>query len=86
MFYALLFQDSTTKSPWTKTSQFLPTTKKITQFSEGKEPKPGDKIVYVAGAFDLFRILLKIVSLYIVPSMFEVFHYWKLCINGGCSA
>lgn len=27
------------------------------QFSEGKDPKPGDKIVYTAGAFDLFRIL-----------------------------
>ncbi len=50
-------QDSTTRSPWTKTSQFLPTTRKITEFSEGKEPKPGDKIVYTAGAFDLFRIL-----------------------------
>ena len=51
------FQDCTTKSPWTKASHFLPTTRKITQFSEGKEPKPGDKIVYTAGAFDLFRIL-----------------------------
>ena len=26
------------------------------QFSTGKEPKPGDKIVYVAGAFDLFHV------------------------------
>ena len=51
------FQDCTTKSPWTKASHFLPTTRKITQFSEGKEPKPGDKIVYTAGAFDLIRIL-----------------------------
>nr|KAI8765436.1 ethanolamine-phosphate cytidylyltransferase-like isoform X1 [Biomphalaria glabrata] len=44
-------------SPWTGVSQFLTTTKKIIQFSEGREPKPGDRIVYVAGAFDLFHIL-----------------------------
>ncbi|KAJ8317929.1 hypothetical protein KUTeg_003020 [Tegillarca granosa] len=43
-------------SPWTGVSQFLPTSNKIIQFSEGKEPKPGDRIVYVAGAFDLFHI------------------------------
>ncbi|RUS85579.1 hypothetical protein EGW08_006662 [Elysia chlorotica] len=43
-------------SPWTGVSQFLTTTKKIIQFSEGREPKPGDKIVYVAGAFDLFHV------------------------------
>lgn len=48
-------QDSTTHSPWTGISQFLPTTKKIIQFAEGKDPKPGDRIVYVDGAFDLFR-------------------------------
>ncbi|KAL4240437.1 Ethanolamine-phosphate cytidylyltransferase [Mactra antiquata] len=44
-------------SPWTGVSQFLPTTNKIIQFAEGKDPKPNDKIVYVAGAFDLFHIL-----------------------------
>lgn len=49
-------QDPTTRSPWTGTSKFLPTTRKIVQFSTGKEPKPGDKIVYVAGAFDLFHV------------------------------
>ncbi|XP_052262757.1 ethanolamine-phosphate cytidylyltransferase-like isoform X2 [Dreissena polymorpha] len=43
-------------SPWTCVSQFLPTTNKIIQFAEGKEPNPGDKIVYVAGAFDLFHV------------------------------
>ena len=26
------------------------------QFSSGKEPQPGDKIVYVTGAFDLFHV------------------------------
>ncbi|XP_037958482.1 ethanolamine-phosphate cytidylyltransferase isoform X3 [Teleopsis dalmanni] len=49
-------QDSAAKSPWTGVSQFLPTTQKIIQFSDGKAPKPGDKIVYVAGAFDLFHV------------------------------
>lgn len=43
-------------SPWTGSCQFLPTTQKIMQFSDGKGPAPGDKIVYVAGAFDLFHI------------------------------
>nr|XP_002742026.1 PREDICTED: ethanolamine-phosphate cytidylyltransferase-like [Saccoglossus kowalevskii] len=44
------------KSPYTGVSQFLPTTSKIIQFSEGREPKPGEKIVYVPGAFDLFHV------------------------------
>ena len=38
-------QDSAAKSPWTGCSQFLPTTQKIIQFSDGKSPQPGDKIV-----------------------------------------
>lgn len=45
-------------SPWTGVSQFLQTSQKIIQFASGKEPQPGDTIIYVAGAFDLFRILL----------------------------
>lgn len=44
-------------SPWTGVSQFLQTSQKIIQFASGKEPQPGDTIIYVAGAFDLFRIL-----------------------------
>ncbi|XP_059477496.1 ethanolamine-phosphate cytidylyltransferase [Neocloeon triangulifer] len=48
--------DPAARSPWTGCSQFLPTTQKIIQFSEGTEPKPGDRIVYVAGAFDLFHV------------------------------
>lgn len=49
--------DNTAKgSPWTGSCQFLPTTQKIIQFSDGKSPSPGDKIVYCAGAFDLFHI------------------------------
>jgi len=43
-------------SPYTGVSQFLPTSRKIVQFSEGKEPKPTDKIVYIDGAFDLFHV------------------------------
>ncbi|KAL0271247.1 UNVERIFIED_CONTAM: hypothetical protein PYX00_008398 [Menopon gallinae] len=48
--------DSAARSPWTRCSQFLPTTQEINQFSEGKQPKPGDVVVYVAGAFDLFHV------------------------------
>ncbi|KAI8488989.1 Ethanolamine-phosphate cytidylyltransferase [Branchiostoma belcheri] len=45
------------RSPWTGVSQFLPTTQKIAQFSEGgTNPQPGDRIVYVSGAFDLFHV------------------------------
>lgn len=49
-------QDSSARSPWTGCSQFLPTTQKIIQFSDGKAPKIGDRVVYVAGAFDLFHV------------------------------
>ena len=49
-------RDRTAHSPYTGISQFLATTQKIIQFAEGKEPKPNDKIVYVAGAFDLFHV------------------------------
>lgn len=38
-------------------SQFLQTSQKIIQFASGKEPQPGETVIYVAGAFDLFRIL-----------------------------
>ncbi|XP_043924147.1 ethanolamine-phosphate cytidylyltransferase isoform X3 [Protopterus annectens] len=44
------------RSPWTGVSQFLQTSQKIIQFASGKEPSPGDTIIYVAGAFDLFHI------------------------------
>ncbi|KAM9456860.1 ethanolamine-phosphate cytidylyltransferase-like [Clarias gariepinus] len=43
-------------SPWTGVSQFLQTSQKIIQFASAKEPQPGDTIIYVAGAFDLFHI------------------------------
>lgn len=47
---------SASKSPWTCVSHFLPTSHRIVQFSDGREPNVGDKIVYVAGAFDLFHV------------------------------
>ncbi|XP_008408685.1 ethanolamine-phosphate cytidylyltransferase isoform X2 [Poecilia reticulata] len=47
---------ATVHSPWTGVSQFLQTSQKIIQFASGKEPQPGDTIIYVAGAFDLFHI------------------------------
>ncbi|KAL0595753.1 Ethanolamine-phosphate cytidylyltransferase [Plecturocebus cupreus] len=43
------------RNPWTGVSQFLQTSQKIIQFASGKEPQPGETVIYVAGAFDLFR-------------------------------
>eukprot|EP00043_Microstomoeca_roanoka_P028060 m.16767 g.16767 ORF g.16767 m.16767 type:complete len:377 (-) comp8148_c0_seq1:183-1313(-) len=43
-------------SPYTGASQFLPTSKRILQFSDKKEPKPGDVVGYIQGSFDLFHI------------------------------
>ena len=48
--------DPSSKSPWTCVSHFLPTSQRIVQFSDGKEAKSTDKVVYVAGAFDLFHV------------------------------
>ncbi|KAJ2652669.1 choline phosphate cytidylyltransferase [Coemansia sp. RSA 1287] len=36
-------------------AHYLSTSKKIVQFSSGREPAPGDRVVYVDGAFDLFH-------------------------------
>ncbi|VFQ71103.1 unnamed protein product [Cuscuta campestris] len=36
-------------------SQFLPTSRRIVQFSNGKGPGPDARIVYIDGAFDLFH-------------------------------
>jgi len=38
-----------------KDSNFLPTTRRITQFANGDPPKRGAKIVYIDGSFDLFH-------------------------------
>jgi len=48
--------DASARSPWTGLSQFLPTTRRLLEFSNKKGPSPEDKVVYVAGAFDLFHI------------------------------
>jgi len=48
--------DSTARSPYTGVSHFLPSSQKIVQFADGLDPEPGDKIVYAAGAFDLFHV------------------------------
>ena len=34
---------------------FLPTSRRLMQFAEGKSPKPDDTIVYICGAFDCFN-------------------------------
>jgi ethanolamine-phosphate cytidylyltransferase len=34
---------------------FLPTARRISQFSDGKVPQPQDKVVYVCGTWDLFN-------------------------------
>lgn len=39
----------------TRIMHFLPTSHRIVQFSDGREPKPDDTVVYVDGTFDLFR-------------------------------
>ena len=46
------------ETPCSRPSRFLPSTRKIIQFAEsdGQGPKPGDKVVYVAGAFDIFHV------------------------------
>jgi ethanolamine-phosphate cytidylyltransferase len=35
-------------------SKFLPTARRIMQFADGRVPKPEDRVVYMAGSFDLF--------------------------------
>lgn len=39
----------------TRISHFLPTSRRIVQFSNGTGPKPDSRIVYIDGAFDLFH-------------------------------
>ncbi|KAG5552754.1 hypothetical protein RHGRI_010749 [Rhododendron griersonianum] len=39
----------------TRISHFLPTSRRIVQFSNGKGPGPAARIVYIDGAFDLFH-------------------------------
>uniref|UniRef100_M8BTF5 ethanolamine-phosphate cytidylyltransferase n=1 Tax=Aegilops tauschii TaxID=37682 RepID=M8BTF5_AEGTA len=39
----------------TKISHFLPTSRRIVQFSNGRGPGPDSRVVYIDGAFDLFH-------------------------------
>ena len=39
----------------TRISNFLPTSRRIVQFSEGRAPSKDDVVVYVSGAWDLFN-------------------------------
>ncbi|KAJ4751079.1 Ethanolamine-phosphate cytidylyltransferase [Rhynchospora pubera] len=39
----------------TRISRFLPTSRRIVQFSNGKGPGPDSRIIYIDGAFDLFH-------------------------------
>ncbi|XP_072969452.1 ethanolamine-phosphate cytidylyltransferase-like [Typha angustifolia] len=48
-------QAETCNSVKTQLSHFLPTSRRIVQFSNGKGPLPGARIVYIDGAFDLFH-------------------------------
>ncbi|XP_062523256.1 ethanolamine-phosphate cytidylyltransferase-like [Corticium candelabrum] len=43
------------RSAQTGVSHFLPTTQKIIQFSSGRVPGEGDKIIYTVGSFDIFH-------------------------------
>ncbi|KAK2415003.1 Ethanolamine-phosphate cytidylyltransferase [Trifolium repens] len=42
-------------SSGTRVSHFLPTSRRIVQFSNGRSPGPDARIVYIDGAFDLFH-------------------------------
>lgn len=39
----------------TTISRFMPTSRRIVQFSDGVPPRPGARIVYIDGGFDLFH-------------------------------
>lgn len=45
-------------SPCSRLSRFLPSTRKIMLFADGgsRGPRQGDKVIYVAGAFDIFHV------------------------------
>jgi len=47
---------SGTPSAPVRVSHFMPTSRRIVQFSSGKSPPPGGKVVYIDGAFDLFHV------------------------------
>ncbi|KAL5711548.1 Ethanolamine-phosphate cytidylyltransferase [Ranunculus cassubicifolius] len=48
-------EDGASNTGATRVSHFLPTSRRIVQFSNGKGPGPDARIVYIDGAFDLFH-------------------------------
>jgi hypothetical protein len=47
---------ATTKDPvHTTISRFMPTSRRIVQFSDGVPPRPDERVVYIDGGFDLFH-------------------------------
>lgn len=79
--YIVILQGPKGHSPWTGVSQFLQTSQKIIQFASGKEPQLGDTIIYVAGAFDLFRILTDSQQIHAQLSRYY-FHYLFILKRG----
>ncbi|KAJ2160864.1 choline phosphate cytidylyltransferase [Coemansia sp. RSA 552] len=49
------FSQGPTAGPALGIAHYLSTTRKIVQFSSGREARPTDRVVYVDGAFDLFH-------------------------------
>ncbi|KAG0467456.1 hypothetical protein HPP92_018423 [Vanilla planifolia] len=49
------FDDGGSPHGGTRISHFLPTSRRIVQFSNGKSPSPDARIIYIDGAFDLFH-------------------------------
>lgn len=49
------FEDGGVVASGTRVSHFLPTSRRIVQFSNGRSPGPDARIVYIDGAFDLFH-------------------------------
>ncbi|KAK8950235.1 hypothetical protein KSP40_PGU000001 [Platanthera guangdongensis] len=49
------FDDGKSPHGGTRVSHFLPTSRRIVQFSNGKGPSPDSRIIYIDGAFDLFH-------------------------------
>ncbi|KAG6497464.1 hypothetical protein ZIOFF_041301 [Zingiber officinale] len=47
--------DNVGSATGTRISHFLPTSRRIVQFSNGKGPGPDARIIYIDGAFDLFH-------------------------------
>ncbi|KAI8075216.1 ribonuclease T2-like protein [Gongronella butleri] len=55
----------------TGVSQFLPTSKRIVQFSDRREPKPINRIVYVDDTFDLFTSRAKALGDFLIAGIHD---------------